>query len=323
MTFLTPEECASRPVVPATEQMPDIGRGPRGEGLVIESGGEAVPEIEIHLEKLAGVRRGTQWRVDIRFDEERVHRLPARAKSQGHIAVAELEKLARMKTADPRAAFRPNWLNLRYHPQLLPKISQIAALRRPHTPRLPPGTVSLFRSELDVINDWPWCTIGKLFVGQGGNFDNPTSFASGVLVGPNLMMTASHAVPWGVDQWWMRFVPAYRDGAGPFGSSMCHDSTASARPTTTAITSSANYTSRSARPAGWMGSWASTDDDFYEDRGWDSVGYPTDFMSGQRPAAEWNITPEDADVSATARLRSPSPRPSPAAAGVVGRCSGG
>jgi len=57
------------------------------------------------------------------------------------------------------------------------------------------------------------------FVGAGDDFSNWTESGTGTLVGPNLMLTASHIAPWDVDGCWMRFVPAYQDGSGPFGDS--------------------------------------------------------------------------------------------------------
>jgi len=62
---------------------------------------------------------------------------------------------------------------------------------------------------------YPWCTVGKLFSWA----NETTGECSGAVVGRNLIMTASHCVPW--DRGWrMQFVPAY-DGESadprPFG----------------------------------------------------------------------------------------------------------
>lgn len=68
-------------------------------------------------------------------------------------------------------------------------------------------------------NSYPWCTIGKLFAGWNSNFSSPALAGSGVLVGPNLILTASHLMPWGKPGGWVRFVPAFNIGDEPFGSS--------------------------------------------------------------------------------------------------------
>lgn len=63
---------------------------------------------------------------------------------------------------------------------------------------------------------------------------------------------------------------------------------------------------------GWMGTWGSANDEFYENHGWDSVGYPVNFFGGQRPAVEWNVTPEEADEDdREVRISFPSPFTSP------------
>jgi len=41
----------------------------------------------------------------------------------------------------------------------------------------------------------PWCTIGKVFTGRDSNFNVPIWTGSGVMVGKNLLLTASHVVP--------------------------------------------------------------------------------------------------------------------------------
>jgi V8-like Glu-specific endopeptidase len=48
---------------------------------------------------------------------------------------------------------------------------------------------------------------------------------TGTLVGPNLLLTASHVVPWEGDPWWLKFVPGFRDDTEPFGSSFCSEFT--------------------------------------------------------------------------------------------------
>jgi len=289
-TFLTPEERALRPVVMATEEIPNVNR----RGFVVESRGTAKPKVHVSIEKSRQTRHGTQWRAEIGFDGNNV-RLLRLGQEKGRIPVTDLEKLAGRKRIDPCPAFRPNWLNLRYHPQIMPRYRRLRPGEALARPDVLSGMLSLYWGELVTLNDWPWCTIGKLLIARGTDLENPTSVASGVLVGPNLMLTASHAAPWDSDEWWMRFVPAYRDAVEPFGSSYVrrfygvrHDD------------GDSDYVicelyEPLGQMCGWMGSWGSSNDEFYENRGWDSVGYPVNFFGGQRPAVEWNVTPEEAD----------------------------
>lgn len=294
-TFLTPEERALRPVVVATEEIPNFSFGRRGDGFAVESKGSAKPEIRVSIEEVRRVRQVTQWRAHIAFDDKKVRVLQL-GQERGHIPITYLNKKVRARRRlIPTPAFRPNWLDLRYHPRILPRCRRLNGKEGFAIPGIPPGMISIYRGELVIENDWPWCTIGKLFVGHGDDFDNFTSQASGVLVGPNLMLTASHAAPWDVDEWWMKFVPAYRDGSGPFGFSYVRQFRGVRHDDHDSDYVVCELYEPLGQICGWMGSWASSDDEFYEDLGWDSVGYPVDFFGGQRPAVEWNVQPEEAD----------------------------
>jgi len=78
----------------------------------------------------------------------------------------------------------------------------------------------LFEKHVNVDSGkYPYCAIGKVFVGKNRNFASSIWTGVGVLVGPDLMITSSHTIPWNTPGGWMRFVPAYEDGKEPFGSS--------------------------------------------------------------------------------------------------------
>ena len=49
------------------------------------------------------------------------------------------------------------------------------------------------------------------------------------MVGPNIVLTSAHLVPWEIDPWGMYFVPAFRAGTEPFGGSWVSEAR---RPTT-------------------------------------------------------------------------------------------
>ena len=65
---------------------------------------------------------------------------------------------------------------------------------------------------------WPYTTIGRVFTGTNPDLSTWDWSGSGTLVGPNLLLTASHVVPWAANNagqsWWMKFVAGYADGNG-------------------------------------------------------------------------------------------------------------
>jgi V8-like Glu-specific endopeptidase len=156
----------------------------------------------------------------------------------------------------------------------------------------------LMRSELTMEKLWPWCTIGKIFVGKDEDYANPMWSGSGVLVGPNLLLTASHVAPWNFQRsWWMRFVPAYRNGASPFGISYVQSYRGIRN---TDDVTGLDYVicklyTRLGDGIGWMGSQSWSNDDSYLNGRWTSVGYPSDSFGGQVPMIELDIALDDID----------------------------
>jgi hypothetical protein len=96
----------------------------------------------------------------------------------------------------------------------------------PHSSLRSNPTRTIRRSEQQINSSgdqYLYNTIGKIFAGANLNFASPLWTGTGVLVGPDLLLTASHTVPWGQPGWWMRFVPAYEFGNEPYGSSYVSD----------------------------------------------------------------------------------------------------
>jgi hypothetical protein len=59
---------------------------------------------------------------------------------------------------------------------------------------------------------YPWSTVGKVQTAEGS--------CTGTMIGPRLMLTASHCVNWldgGSSAGWIKFTPAYYNGDSPFG----------------------------------------------------------------------------------------------------------
>jgi len=129
---------------------------------------------------------------------------------------------------------------------------------------------------------WPHCTIGKIWVGENHNYTCPLWTGTGVLVGKDLLLTASHTAPWGRYGWWMRFAPGFSDGAEPFGSSYVSD----IRGYHTSGTEADDFVvcklfTPLGDTCGWMGTEAWTDDGNYTGGLWNMVGYSPLFKNGK------------------------------------------
>jgi V8-like Glu-specific endopeptidase len=132
---------------------------------------------------------------------------------------------------------------------------------------------------------YPWRCVGRVFA-----WTNPSDgwawWGTGALVGRNVVMTASHVVPWGSDPWMMRFVPAFWDGSSVYGSSV--DSY---------VQSVRGYRDHDqgddmavlklytplGDSMGYFG-YKTYDDDWEGGSYWTKVGYPGMLTGGQRPS---------------------------------------
>lgn len=138
---------------------------------------------------------------------------------------------------------------------------------------------------------YPWCTTGRV--------DTPAGQASGTMVGPRHLLTCSHAIQWksGGGAGWVKFTPAYFDGAAPFGEAwgvrVYYYNKADASDGMSRDEEQYDYVvvvldSRIGELTGWMGgrSWS---DDWDDEPYWRHIGYPGDLASGQRPSYQRDI----------------------------------
>ncbi|MHA7287977.1 trypsin-like serine peptidase [Arthrobacter sp. MDT3-44] len=135
---------------------------------------------------------------------------------------------------------------------------------------------------------YPMCTVGIVFNSNGRR-------GSGVLVGPNLLLTAGHVAPWGAQNWSMEFVPAYNNGARPFGSSFVqnyhgYNPNGSVTGYDYIICKLFNPLGRA---LGWMGAASFGNEDEYYNKRFVSSGYPGSY--GERPAVELDMAVRDID----------------------------
>jgi hypothetical protein len=200
------------------------------------------------------------------------------------VSLDELRKVA--AGIDNVRAFRPTWLDAMFAPRL-----------RPHIYAPPIGGARFLLHEQNATG-WPWSAIGKVIIQR--RFQQPGS-GSGVLVGPRLLLTASHVMPWDTEDFSIRFIPHYRYGNDPrFGHAYVDE--------WRGVINSDDVTGldyvicklnwRIGDRTGWMGSHWSSDESFYYDRSWISVGYP--YLPGftERPQLEIPVWVRDIDNDA-------------------------
>lgn len=207
--------------------------------------------------------------------------------------VARGARAARTARVDAiTSAFRPPWLRQVYVPKNL-------TLRTP-TRRWIPDPPLRTMVQLLVETDYPWCAIGRVETTRTGQ---EPRYGSGVLVGPDLLLTASHVMPWDTDDSSIRFTPAYRAAIDPrFGYTYvgryrgvpyAFDNDATG---TDYVICKLNW--RIGDRTGWLGAQWWSNEDRYHDGLWFSAGYPLSFAGGYLPASELWIEIEDIDNDA-------------------------
>lgn len=194
---------------------------------------------------------------------------------------------------------RPAWLDLEYLPKLVPfkKSRAMGVAGRSYVEPLTTYHTNE-RAEEALRFSYPWCTIGQVLVGY--NLSTELWSGTGVLVGRNLMLTASHVAPWnrGPGQWWMRFVPGRRITDEPHGSSFVESFYGTYSDANDFEASGKDYVicklyTPLGAALGWMGSRSFGSEDDYTNRRFISVGYPGYF--GDKPAVDFDIDIDDID----------------------------
>jgi len=139
---------------------------------------------------------------------------------------------------------------------------------------------------------WPWGLVGRVFNSQGYS-------GTGALVGDRLVMTAGHMVPWGDNNWWMRFVPAYYDGASLHGAGV--ESYVSDARGYDVQGNHAGYDWAVLRLYNPLGSWLGYfgyngySDSWDNQPYWSIIGYPGAIANAERPSFQGSITVTDTD----------------------------
>ena len=144
---------------------------------------------------------------------------------------------------------------------------------------------------------FPWRAMGRV--------DTAGGYASGVLVGPRHILTASHAVIWNADgtSGWLRFTPSYFDGNEPFGHADAIHWYAYRKVTPPDIDpDEARFdyavlvlNARLGDTVGFIGS-RGYDDSWDGSPYWTHVGYPGDLAGGKRPCYQASIALDGSDT---------------------------
>jgi V8-like Glu-specific endopeptidase len=197
-------EVMARRFVAGTGQQPDALRTLADRRTVlVESPQSGQPSLDISAVPDSG---GRMWQATIVGEGQRLGVLPGRT-AERHPPEAYL---ADIDTGISAAGHRPDWADLTFAPQQAPA-REIPSMRRLNGHPFEPMDV-FGNDDRAVFRDaaYPWGLIGRVFTPQGTG--------TGVLVGPRLVATAGHMIPWNQAGWWMRFVPAYYDGASLHGA---------------------------------------------------------------------------------------------------------
>jgi V8-like Glu-specific endopeptidase len=162
--------------------------------------------------------------------------------------------------------------------------------------RLKPAQIFNDQRRILTATGWPHHCVGLITNSDGKQ-------GSGTLVGPNLVLTASHVCPWNSinsgQGWWMTFTPHATTGSAPFGQSNVSDILwyRQVGQTADSFESAEDYAvlhlySRLGDALGWMGG-ATYNEDWNDRNVWEFIGYPGDF--GGNPAVEISQSIEDGD----------------------------
>jgi V8-like Glu-specific endopeptidase len=115
--------------------------------------------------------------------------------------------------------FRPDWAAQVYHPKrtIAPPWT-IPVHRGDRSGELFYGVYPPDDRAVYYPQGYPWQCVGRLFAWNDASADSWAWSGSGVLIGPRVVLTAGHVVPWDAKTWKMQFVPAYYDGKSILGS---------------------------------------------------------------------------------------------------------
>lgn len=286
---LTPDEMAAK------EKINGIGKEPSKYGIYRKRSAELYiiskkePSIEISRELMD--RQKGLWRIGLQSPDGRLYPNMPVVREE----LIDRKKIVRGERYAETKFYRPRWADVEYLPKLVPHRNPISRrIKDLIRYRDYQGMRFLdYDAQEALTMSYPWRCIGKIFTGDN---NGPGMVGTGVLVGPNLMMTASHMWRWGAPGRWMRFSPGFREGDQHPDSYVTRIRGIQGDGDTTGFDYIICQLQKPlGEMLGWMGSQSFGDEDDYYDNRWISVGYPTVFYSGNRPQVNFDVEVEDID----------------------------
>jgi V8-like Glu-specific endopeptidase len=205
--------------------------------------------------------------------------------------------------------FRPKWANHVYHPK---RATVQAWAKRPVSAGGRTGEVywGVFPPEDRAVyypSGYPWQCVGRVFVWNDASAASWAWWGSAVLIGPRLVLTAGHVVPWDASSWMMRFVPGYYDGSSILGAG-AESYVSDARGWDVSYYSRLPDAHDMAilrlyDPLGdWLGFFGSKpySDSYTSHPYWNLTGYPAAIAGAERPSYQLGIAVDEADASTDA-----------------------
>ncbi len=281
---LTPDELLKRDNIAAAEALPgELAERFRTRRLVVSGAA-----------KLAGPEAvGTRDNAALEW------RLPA-----GAVIGRPGQTASRLRPSPGRAAalattkpYRPSWADHIHHPKLTvpPSWARGPVSRDGKTGEVYWGVYPPEDRAIYYPSGYPWQCIGKVYVWNDASASNWAWWGSGVLIGPRLVLTAGHVVPWDANTWMMRFIPAYYDGSSVLGAGV-ESYVSDARGWDVSYISRLPdaYDIAILRlfdPLGsWVGHFGSKPySSNYINGRWNLTGYPSAIASAQRPSYQLGI----------------------------------
>lgn len=195
--------------------------------------------------------------------------------------------------SDGTYGFIPDQVEVVENPRLAPwKARDAEKLLRRH----PERAGHYYRDRVLDSESYPWNTIGRVVFRR---FESDKGgWCTAVLVGKNLLLTASHCFPWNYGpKRFMWFAPGYDNKTEPYGGS--YVSQCRGINNTFNVTGVDYIVCHLCEPlgerVGWMGTHWWRDNQPYFDGAWKSSGYPIDSFRGQAPMLMSTVKLTDID----------------------------
>jgi V8-like Glu-specific endopeptidase len=250
--------------------------------------GEKVPDLD--LRSILAEPNVKAWRISL--DADILEGLPGKTLDQ--TTTSDLN----VKPGDTlsQQSYRPDWVTLSFDPREVYSGPDHFLRRRNGKAVIPDFVIDPEERKNYFPNTWPWFCAGRIDVFKFGSF---VWGGAGALVGKNIVLTASHMVPWGSGpgNWAMKFTPGFFDGQSTLGAGVfswterAHGYSDHDQGDDMAVLKLYTPLGNS---VGFFG-YKTYNDDWEDYPYWTLIGYPGAIGGGQRPARQFGIVIVDDD----------------------------